>query len=94
MRISIDWGKRNVLTAQITISEMRGAAKHLTEACEARCVELGVETLVLEVGLTLPLSTLVHNYLPPAFRFTAVPDTKTKVMYDRLVYTRPVQEAV
>lgn len=87
MRIDIDWGTRNVLTAQLRLSEMQAAAQHLTKMCEKRCEELGVNTLTLDVGVTHVLDTLIHNYLPANFKLIENLDTEDEVLDDHLTYS-------
>lgn len=90
MRIDIDWEDRNVLTAQVDLSEMQAAARRITALCETRCTYLGVDTITLEVGVTNPMNTLIHNYLSSElFRLVRVEDDPTgPIKDDQLVYKR------
>ena len=90
MKLTVHWGARiNTLTAQVRLIEMRAAARHLTEVCEKRCIELGVDTITLNVGVTHELDTLIRNYLPAdIFKLIERPDTEDEVLDDLLIYTR------
>jgi hypothetical protein len=90
MKISIDWGATNTLTAQVDLSEMQAAARHITSLCETRCTYLGVDTIKLEVGVTHPMNTLINNYLSSElFRLVEVEDDPTgPIKDDQLIYKR------
>lgn len=90
MKISIDWGGVNKLTAEFELSEMKEGARYLTAVCETRCMVLGVNELTLEVALTNPMNTFIHNYLSSElFKLEVVRDDETgPIPDDRLIYNR------
>ena len=90
MKINIEWGAVNKLTAQIELGEMKAGADYLTALCETRCMVLGVNELTFEVALTNPMNTFIHNYLSSElFKLEVVEDDETgPVPDDRLTYNR------